>query len=154
MNCDCPRTTGIVHYEECPLHDPNSCAACETENHGNKLIAKKARAEVLAACIERANNSLHHRADCRCDQCQFVDELIESLRQLQPAASDLEELLRKEREKHWIEVLYEVRRQLVGARNIHGLEQAKEILTVQDAASLLWWIDERVKEKARAEGKG
>jgi hypothetical protein len=51
-------------------------------------------------------------------------------------------LLAQEREN----TLYEVRRQIVGARNIHGFEQAKRVLTIQDAASLLSWVDRRLED--------
>ncbi|KKL14089.1 hypothetical protein LCGC14_2519230 [marine sediment metagenome] len=95
MNCDCPRSTGIIHYEECPMHDSHSCAVCETENHGNKLIAKQARAEVLAACIERANKMAEEYPDGSGEQRAAHGVATELLLFLQPAASDLEELCDK-----------------------------------------------------------
>ena len=106
MNCDCPRSTGIIHYEECPMHDSHSCAVCETENHGNKLIAKQARAEVLAACTKhecygcksgwlvwKEGNSWWHPFDKTRGAGVAEDCKASWLRDLQPAASDLEELL-------------------------------------------------------------
>jgi len=44
--CDCPRATGIVHYENCPNHDPRSCAVCESDGHDSKLGYDKAIREL------------------------------------------------------------------------------------------------------------
>ena len=46
--CDCPRATGVIHFEACPLHDPRACAVCEMDGHETKLKAEnKALREAL-----------------------------------------------------------------------------------------------------------
>lgn len=69
MNCDCPRATGIVHYENCPLHDPHSCAICECEGHGNERVT-------LAPCGHLPRHLKYEKGTktINCDLCVKRDK--------------------------------------------------------------------------------
>ena len=63
--------------------------------------ARGKRAEVLAACANKVETTIYYREVdvLEWDAARLQQQIANDIRQLQPAASSLEELLRQEREK-------------------------------------------------------
>ena len=123
-------------------------------------VQKQARAEVLAACKAKVNIRIHN-AQCSelpgdIQDVGLLSLVRQDLEQLQPAASNLEALLREEWNKAIDAVADRCRE--------HGKYQGERLSSGSDTGrtTIPFWllgaeedaIDSLRKEKARAEGKG
>ena len=83
----------------------------------NETVSKRIRAEVLAACANKAETTIYYREVdvLEWDAARLQQQIANDIRQLQPAASALEELLREEREKGYSEALEATQRTIAAS---------------------------------------